>query len=348
MASPGRGCHRPAMLAADCIYDCRAALASYFGADSPENVVLTFNATHALNIAIGSLVSRGDCVAVSGYEHNSVVRPLHALGAKVSVVRAPLFKPEAMLEGFSRALREADCAVCTHVSNAFGYILPVEELSRMCRERGVPLIIDASQSAGVLPINAKKLGAAFIAMPGHKGLLGPQGTGVLLCAGESKPLLFGGTGSNSAELIMPDYLPERLEAGTHNVPGAAGLLQGVKYLAARPEGSVLSHERGLKELMVSRLSDVRSLKIYASENPMHQTGVFSMVPQSMDVDELAERLGNAGVCTRAGLHCAPTAHETAGTDGTGTVRISFSPFNTPAEVAQAADRIKKILNNIAK
>ena len=348
MASPGRGCHPPAMRAADCVYDCRAAIASYFGVEAPENVVFTFNATHALNIAIGSLVSKGDRVVVSGYEHNSVVRPLHAIGAEISVVRAPLFEPEQMLEGFCRALRGADCAVCTHVSNAFGYILPIEEIARMCHDRGVPLIIDASQSAGVLPLSISELHAAFVAMPGHKGLLGPQGTGVLLCSGEAKPLLFGGTGSNSAELTMPDYLPERLEAGTHNVPGIAGLFQGVKYLSSRPAGAVLSHERYLKELMVSRLSHVPGLKLYASKNPACQTGVLSIVPEGMDADELAQRLGRQGICTRAGLHCAPTAHETVGTDGTGTLRISFSPFNTPAETAHAAEHIRKILNNIAK
>lgn len=348
MASPGRGCHRAAMLAADCVYDCRVALASFFGVESPENVVFTFNATHALNIAINSLVSRGDCVAVSGYEHNSVVRPLKALGARINVVRAPLFKPEQMLDGFSHALKDASCAVCTHVSNAFGYILPIERLAEMCADRGVPLIIDASQSAGVLPLNFSELGAAFIAMPGHKSLLGPQGTGVLLCSRETKPLLFGGTGSNSAELSMPDYLPERLEAGTHNVPGIAGLLQGISFLSSRPAGSVLKHERSLKNLMLSRLSEVPGLKLYASENPAYQSGVFSIVPQNMAADELAERLGAMGICTRAGLHCAPVAHETVGTDGTGTVRISFSPFNTAAETVTAAEQIKKILNNIAK
>lgn len=348
MASPGRGCHHPAMLAADCVYDCRAALAGYFSVETPENVVFTSNATHALNIAIGSIVSPGDKVVVSGYEHNSVVRPLYALGAKVCVLKTPLFCPDLMLDALCREISGATCVVCTHVSNAFGYILPIEQVARLCRERGVPLIIDASQSAGVLPINSSELKAAFIAMPGHKSLLGPQGTGVLLCNHDTRPLLSGGTGSNSAERSMPEYLPERLEAGTHNVPGIAGLLQGIKYLAARPEGAVQNHEHRLKELMATSLSSVSELTLFSSPNPQLQAGVLSIVPHSMDVDELAQRLGQQGVCTRAGLHCAPTAHETVGTDGTGTLRLSFSPFNTAAEINQAAEQIKKILNYIAK
>ncbi len=348
MASPGRGCHRPAMLAADCVLDCREAIAKYFKVPDLENVIFTFNATHALNIAIHSLVSPGDKVVISGYEHNSVVRPLNAIGAKTYQVRAPLFQPVEMLQGFAKNLRGAKCAVCTHVSNAFGYILPIEEIADLCARRGVPLIIDASQSAGVLPIDYTALNAAFIAMPGHKGLLGPQGTGVLLCNGETKPLLHGGTGSNSSDSLMPDFLPERLEAGTHNVPGIAGLLEGVKYLNALPEGAVLAHERQLRELLCARLKTLPNLKIYYARNSALQTGVLSMVPKCMEVDELSARLGILGICTRAGLHCTPLSHETVGTDGTGTLRVSFSPFNTLAEVTIAAEKIKNIINCIAK
>ncbi|MGM9527298.1 MAG: aminotransferase class V-fold PLP-dependent enzyme [Oscillospiraceae bacterium] len=348
LASPGRGCYRPAMQAADCVLDCRMALASYFGVDEPENVIFTFNATHALNIAINSLVSFGDRVVISGYEHNSVLRPLYAAGADICIVRTPLFQPETMLESFERELCWAKCAVCTHVSNVFGYVLPIRKIASLCRERGVPLIIDASQSAGVLPIDNSVLGAAFIAMPGHKGLLGPQGTGVLLCNHETRPLMHGGTGSNSSEVLMPDYLPERLEAGTHNVAGIAGLYQGLKFIASKDRHCIADHERRLKDALASQLSGIDGLRVFSTNVPSLQTGVLSVLHESIGADELAEQLGKRGICVRAGLHCSPLAHETCGTAEEGTLRFSFSPFNTLREVHMAGEAMKKIINNIAK
>ena len=230
MASPGRGAYAPAMRAADVCYDCREALARLFNVPQPEKIVFTLNATHALNIAIRSLVREGTRVLISGYEHNSVTRPLRAAGAAVTAVRTPAFDADAFLQEFACALPGAECAVFTQVSNVFGFILPVGELAAMCRRRGVPFIIDASQSAGALDVDFSSLGADFIAMPGHKGLMGPQGTGVLICKNEAQPLLYGGSGSESRLQHMPDYLPDRLEAGTHNVAGIAGLGEGVKYI----------------------------------------------------------------------------------------------------------------------
>ena len=225
LASPGRGGHRPAMAAADAAFACREEAAALFDVPEPERVVFTFNATHGLNLAIKSLVRPGDTVVVSGYEHNAVTRPLRAIpGVTVRVADSPLFDRAAALEAFRRALTpEVRAAVCTHVSNVFGFILPIEDIAALCRSRGIPLIVDASQSAGCLPISLRQLGAAFIAMPGHKGLYGPQGTGLLLCGGAAEPLLEGGTGSVSLRQEMPDFLPDRLEAGTHNIAGIAGL-----------------------------------------------------------------------------------------------------------------------------
>ena len=179
MASPGRGAHDPAMRAAECCFACREAIAALFHVPEPEQVVFTFNATHALNIALRTLVRQGTHVLISGYEHNSVTRPLFALGAEVRVLETPLFAPGEFLSQAGEALEWADVAVCTHVSNVFGYILPIRAIADLCRENGVPLIIDASQSAGVLPIDADALGADFIAMPGHKSLLGIPGSGLL-------------------------------------------------------------------------------------------------------------------------------------------------------------------------
>ncbi len=346
MASPGRGCHKPAMLAADTVLDCRMLLASYFNIADPENVIFTFNATHALNIAINSLVSKGDTVVISGYEHNSVTRPIKALNADVRIAAANLFDQTSVVEAFRQALPGAKCAICTHVSNVFGFVLPIYEISKVCHAFGVPLIIDASQSAGTLPIDFTALDPAFIAMPGHKGLLGPQGTGVLLCNHEVSPILFGGTGSNSATSLMPDFLPDRLEAGTHNVAGIAGLAKGVKYVMSRPNGTILSHEKKLCAELARRLIQIPGMKIYYDYSQLSQTGVLSAQSDRISCDELAERLGKADICVRAGLHCAPLAHETVGTIESGTVRFSFSPFNTLSDVDYAAETVKKIVNSL--
>ena len=247
MASPGRGGHSAAMRAADTVFTCREAAAELFHVPEPERVVFTMNATHALNIAIHSLVSPGDPVVISGYEHNSVTRPLHALGAQVRVAESSLFEPEAAVSAFRRALPGAKAAVCTMVSNVFGYLLPVREIAELCAAAGVPLIVDASQAAGCVAFDAAALGAAFVAMPGHKGLLGPQGTGILLCFAQPKPLLCGGTGSQSVLQDMPEELPDRLEAGTHNVPGIAGLLAGIRYLSAQGVENIERRERRLAQ-----------------------------------------------------------------------------------------------------
>jgi len=346
MASPGRGCHKPAMLAADTVLDCRMMLASYFNVADPENVIFTFNATHALNIAINSLVSEGDTVVISGYEHNSVTRPLKAINADVRVAASELFDPPSAVEAFRRALPGARCAICTHVSNVFGYILPIRDISKVCHEFGVPLIVDASQSAGTIPLDFYSLDAAFVAMPGHKGLMGPQGTGVLLCNSGVTPILYGGTGSNSATSLMPDFLPDRLEAGTHNVTGIAGLAQGVKYLMSMPNGAILSHEKKLCFELAKKLRQLPGMMIFYEDGQINQTGVLSVLSDRIGSDELAERLGKADICVRAGLHCAPTAHETVGTIESGTVRFSFSPFNTLSEVNYTAETVKKIINNL--
>ena len=236
MTSPGRGTYGPAARASRTLLACREEAAALFQVGQPERVVLTFNATHGLNIAVHSLVKPGATVLLSGYEHNAVTRPLASIAdVRLRVVRAPLFCPNLFLEELERRLTpEVDVVICTHVSNVFGYVLPVEEVAALCRRRQVPLIVDASQSAGVLPVRMEDWGAAFVAMPGHKGLYGPQGTGLLLCQAGGEPLIAGGTGSLSRQPEMPDFLPDRLEAGTHNVPGVAGLLEGLRFLRRRP------------------------------------------------------------------------------------------------------------------
>lgn len=345
MSSPGRGGYPAAIRAADTVFECRCALAELYHLDNPENVVFTLNATHALNIAIKSLVPPGGRAVISGYEHNAVTRPLAALEAEVTVAAGALFQREAVLEAFDKAVTpETDAVICSHVSNVFGFVQPVEEIAALCRDRGVPFIIDASQSAGTLTLDMQALGAAYIAMPGHKGLYGPQGTGVLLWDGSApvKTLLEGGTGSQSMSRSMPDFLPDRLEAGTHNVPGIAGLLAGVRYVWERGPENILLRERRLAQLVSEGLRRLPGVTVYANGDLRHQAGVVSFTSRAMGAEELAAALGENGIAVRAGLHCAPLAHETAGTAETGTVRLSFSDSNTPGEVAEFLDIMEKI------
>jgi len=333
MASPGRGGHIPAMRAAETVFQCRQEAAALFEVENPEDVVFTANATHGLNIAVHTLLRPGSTVLISGYEHNAVTRPLHGIpGITIKTASAPLFSPEEMLDAFERQLTEdVDCVICTHVSNVFGYILPVKEIASLCRERGVPFVLDASQSAGCLSVSMRALGAAFIAMPGHKGLYGPQGTGILLCGNRAEPLLHGGTGSLSRLQEMPDFLPDRLEAGTHNVCGIAGLLEGIRFIRKKGTEWILSHEQRLLNSTVKRLSGISGMQCFWTEDRQLQAGVLSVRLDGWDCEELGEALGKRGAAVRAGLHCAPLAHQTAGTLDTGTVRISFSAFNTPEE-----------------
>ena len=325
-ANPGRGGYGAAMEAAKTVFDCRVAAAELFSCQ-PAQVVLTTSCTHGLNIAIRSLVKPGDTVVVTGFEHNAVTRPLHALGANLRVAGRKLFDWNDTLEEFEKALKGADAAVFTHVSNVFGYILPVGEMAALCRKRGVPFILDAAQSAGTLPIDFSSLGAAFVAMPGHKGLLGLPGTGILLCGQRGEPLLYGGTGTQSVLQEMPDELPERLEAGTLNVPGYAALTQGLRYLKRVGTDSVFHHEQQSLRHCVRGLVQ-QGFRVFAGA---HQAATVSFLP-GQDCEEAAEVLARQGIAVRAGLHCAPLAHESAGTLETGTVRVSLGFDTTKAQI----------------
>lgn len=345
MASPGRGGHFPAMMAAETAFACRKAAAELFHVSEPDDVVFTMNATHGLNIAIKSLVKPGDTVLISGYEHNAVTRPLIAIpGVNVKVAASRLFDPRDCIAQFKRGLtQDVSCVICNHTSNVFGYVLPVVEIADLCAARGVPFVLDASQSAGALPVHMDRLRAAFIAMPGHKGLYGPQGTGLLLCAHETATLLEGGTGSMSALQDMPDFLPDRLEAGTHNIPGLAGLLEGIQFVKNHSPEKILEHERSLTMRAAQLLSDVPGVTVYAAPQLFCQAGVLSFRVEGRECEEIGEQLGAQGIAVRAGLHCAPLAHKSAGTLETGTVRISFSAFNYFDEVSQFADTVARLV-----
>ena len=345
MTSPGRGGHRGAVAASELVYDCRCIAAKLFHVSSPEQVVFTFNATHGLNMAINSLVSPGDLVAVSGYEHNSVMRPLHHIGADVRIVRSPLFDSARMVEEFAKVIPKVKVVVCTAMSNVYGFITPIHEIAMLCNRFGVPLIVDASQLAGSGEIDFDGLGASFVAMPGHKGLLGPQGTGLLLCGQVPKPLLCGGTGSDSKMFAMPEVLPDAGEAGTHNVAGIAGLHAGMRYVLQRGVKQISVHERDLLQRFIVRMKGIDGLNVFAAENDAVQGGVLSVSCGLIDCETLSEMLGERGIAVRGGMHCAPEAHETGGTYHCGTVRFSFSPFNTAGEIARAAMVLRQCMNN---
>ena len=335
--NPGRGGYPAAMAAAELVYDCREMAAKLFSCQ-PEQVVFTSNCTHGLNIAIHTLVKPGDRVVVSGFEHNAVTRPLHALGARVTVAGRRLFDWEDTLHRWEEALKTGPkAAIFTHVSNVFGYILPVEEMAALCRRYGVPFIMDGAQSAGMIPIDFGELGADFIAMPGHKGLLGPQGTGLLLCGRLPDPLLCGGTGSNSMDAAMPEFLPDRAEAGTLNVPGIAGLEAGMRYVNHEGVDRIFLREQRQAAYCAQALRKM-GFSVFAGE---HQSGTVSFLP-GMDCQEAAEVLAKQGIAVRAGLHCAPLAHESAGTLESGTVRLSFGHDASQAQTQAFLRAAKKL------
>ncbi len=350
MSSPGRGNYPASQKAARTAYDCREAAAELFHVPAPEQVIFTCNATHGLNIAIRTLVRPGCRVAVSGYEHNAVTRVLHSIpGVEIMVADAPLFRPEQTLEGFHTALRwGVDAVICNHVSNVFGCVQPVEELAGLCRRTHTPLIVDASQSAGILPVLLADWGAAFVAMPGHKGLYGPQGTGLLLCGAEASPLLYGGTGSASRRQTMPIDLPDRLEAGTHNMPGIAGLLEGLRFVSHAGVERIAQWERRLTRRAEEGLARLPGVEVFADKTGQGQTGVLSFCVKGMDCEQVGEELARRQIAVRAGLHCAPLAHRTAGTLESGTIRISPSVFNTEGQINFFLREMREILRENTK
>ena len=339
--SLGRGSHASAAAASEIAFSCRCLAGEMFDV-SPEHVAFTFNATHGSNIAIRSIVGLGDDVVVSGFEHNAVMRPLYALGANISIAGRKLFDREDTLQEFSRCVTARTKAViCTHVSNVYGYILPLEQIAELCKERNVPLIVDAAQSAGVLPLSMRELGAAFIFMPGHKSLFGPQGTGLLLCGCMPRPILEGGTGSSSKLMTMPAVLPDRVEAGTQNIHGIAGLVEGMRFVQRRGIGNIAQHEKELVDLLTKELSKIDDIQVLRG-TPMSQSGVVSMCLKHMSCEEAAQRSAAAGIAVRSGLHCAPVAHESGGTIRQGTLRVSFSALSNVEDVETFVSFMKKL------
>ena len=342
-----RGGYAEAYSAEELVYDTRAILCRLFGGSGaavrPKNVLFTKNITESLNILIKGLLRPGDHVLVSSMEHNAVMRPLVQLEKLgVRFTRVPCAGDGTMdpAEAAARMEDSTRAVIMLHASNVCGTMLPVAEIGALCRSRGIRFILDAAQTAGILPVDMESMHIDALAFTGHKGLLGPQGTGGFLVRDdlvpELEPLISGGTGSISHTEDIPDFLPDRFEAGTLNLPGIAGLHAAVEWLLAQPEGSVPARELQLTERFLDGLRPLEDdglLRVIGKHDTKERVGVVSVVPLHMDPAELAFRLDDQyGIAVRVGMHCAPSAHRTLGTWPEGTVRFSFGFFNTEEEI----------------
>jgi cysteine desulfurase family protein len=348
-ASPGRGSYGAALQASRLLFETREALAAFFNCADSSRIIFTHNATEALNIAVRGLLQPGDHVVTSSMEHNSLLRPLFMLekaGVELSIVPADsegLVDPDAI----RRALRPTTRLVAlAHVSNVTGGIQPIEEIGAVARQADALLLLDAAQSAGCLPIDMQALGVDLLAAPGHKGLLGPQGTGLLAVAPQVRlrPLLAGGTGSSSDQDQQPDGFPEGFEVGTHNLPGIAGLKAGIAFLAATGVSAVAAREQGHGRYLWEHLSALPGCRLYGPVDPQKRVGLVSLTVEGWDASALAFELDCVyGIAVRSGLHCAPRAHRTIGTYPGGTLRISPGWFTTTEELEHCCTALATII-----
>lgn len=347
-ANPGRSAHGMAVVAARIIFQARENIGKLFHIADPERIIFTPNATGALNLAILGMLEPGDRCVTTSMEHNSVIRPLHYLSqkgvmvAKVEAARDGSIDARAMAAAIDSRTR---LVVVTHASNVVGTISPIAEIISLAHERGVPVLVDAAQTAGSVPIDVRALGVDLLAAPGHKGLYGPQGTGFLYIAPglDVEPILFGGTGSRSDLETMPDFAPDRYEAGTQNTPGIAGLGAGVEFLLERGVERVRMHEVSLVRRLMDGLAKIEGLTLYGPRDPERKTGVVLFTLDGIDPAEIGDRLdAEFEIAVRVGVHCAPQAHRTLGTFPLGGVRMSPGFFNTDAEIDQAVDAVCRI------
>lgn len=358
-ASPGRGAYAEAREAGEMMLECRRRIARLIGADvqRPEQVIFTLNTTDALNLAIGGLVRAGDHVITTWLDHNSVLRPFNALVDQLGVeqtrltcdAQTGLIDPDELRKAIQPNTR---LIALVHGSNVTGTLQPIREVGRIARERGVLLLVDAAQTLGHVPIDVEADCIDLLAFPGHKGLLGPLGTGGLYIRPgvekDIRPIRVGGTGSVSERDKQPDFLPDRFEAGSHNAIGIIGLSEGVKWVLEQGVDTLWHHEQELIKTMIEGLSDTGAmpgLRYFGPQGLRHRCGVFSVridgfdQPQALS-DLLEERYG---ILTRSGIHCAPLAHMTFGTHGSGGMtRFSFGPFLHKQDVKYACDALGQL------
>ncbi|WP_373600158.1 aminotransferase class V-fold PLP-dependent enzyme [Paraclostridium bifermentans] len=347
-ANPGRAGHKLAMRAGREIYDCRENIAKLLNISNPMNIVFTHNATDSLNLAIKGVVKSGDHIITTSIEHNSVIRPIKALeekGIENTIVKCDEYG-QLNTEDIKKAIKpNTKLIVTTHASNVCGTLVDIETVGNIAKENNILYLVDASQTLGVYDVDVQKINVDMVAAPGHKCLLGPQGTGILyIREGLALDILKeGGTGSNSEELFQPNMMPDRYESGTHNTPGIAGLNAGVNFVIETGIDKIRKHEEELCSYMLERLSEVPNIKIYGPLDSKKRAAVISVNIGNIDSGEVTFMLDDVyGIATRSGIHCSPLAHETLGTLIQGTIRFSFGYFNTKEEVDKSIEALKEI------
>ncbi len=350
-ANPGRSGHSRSIEAGRIVYETREAVAGFFGLKDSSRVIFAANATHALNIAFKGLLKKGDHVITSSVEHNSVMRPLRhlekSINIKITVI--PCANDGTLsADSLARYIRKnTKLVVVTHASNVIGTLIPIREIGRICHRHNVLFLVDTAQTAGTIPLDMTKDNIDLLAFTGHKGLMGPQGIGGLCLnkAIELAPLMQGGTGSNSESETHPGFLPDKLESGTLNTVGIAGLGAGIKFIQEQGIDKIREHEKGLIQRLLTGLSTIKGIKIYGPRHSNKQIAVVSFNIRGIKPCDLGYALDRQyGIMTRVGLHCAPSAHKTMRTFPQGTVRLSLSYFNTSREV----DSLLKALTRIAR
>lgn len=331
--NPGRGAHRLSRAASEVLYDCREAAAEMFSAD-PENVMFTMNATQSLNFAIKGLAFKGCHILYDNYSHNALYRPIMAL-VNSGFCTADMYDAsgdgESTIKDISRKITpETTIITATHQSNICSKILPIKEIGKLCAELGIHFVVDASQSAGHIPIKLDKMNITALCMPGHKGLFGPMGTGLLISRGgiEYGTLIEGGAGINSLDVGMPSEFPERFEAGTLPVALIAGLSEGIKFVREYGIEEIHEYECMLGGYFLDRIEYMHDIETYGDTSG----GVISFTHRGRTPAEAGAYLSSKGICTRTGYHCAPIAHKTLGSFENGSVRISFSPMNKVRDI----------------
>lgn len=342
--NPGRSAHSLAVRAAETLYECRSAVADFFGVSSPEHVILTMNTTYALNMAIKGFAHPGDHILISDLEHNAVWRPVETL-VRVKGISYDLFpgmlRSDEVTETLGRLIRpETRMIISTAASNICSLKPPVREIGVFCRSHNILFVVDAAQLAGHEPILLNECLADAVAVPGHKGLGGPQGIGLLLLREGviPEPLIDGGTGVLSLENHMPDFLPERLEAGTLPGPAAAGLLAAVRQFGTETLAERTEKEKMLSALLAERLRNDARIHVFGKSDG----AVYSFTLHGVTPQDVGKHLGEHGICVRTGFHCAPLAHRTLGTGESGTVRVSIGHTNTKDDIRRFGDVLTKI------
>ncbi|WP_025849844.1 aminotransferase class V-fold PLP-dependent enzyme [Paenibacillus ehimensis] len=348
-ANPGRGSHELAVKASRVLFEGRKQLAKLFNIKNPNDIAYAPNTTFALNLAIKGFVKEGDHILCTAVEHNSVRRPLEYLkrtkNVQVTYVKTDEQGRLSLDDVRREIISKTSLIVSTHSSNLLGSIMPVEELGQLCRDHQIKLLVDAAQTAGTMEVDVQKLGIHMLAFPGHKGLLGPQGTGGLYIDPEIdlEPLLHGGTGSQSEAAEQPDVRPDRYEAGTQNTVGVAGLVEGVRYIHKQTVEQIHAREWKLTQRIMNGLMEINGVTILGPQIGQNKTGIVAFTIAGADSSEVAFILDQSfHIAVRAGFHCTPLAHEMVGTLERGAVRASVGCFTTEEETDQLLYAVREI------